>query len=219
MIRVAVVDDEALIRSALRLILNVAAGIEVVAAVPGGQALEAVAEYAPDLVLLDIRMPDVDGLTVLRRLMELPEPPVVAMLTNCDSDEHIAQALRDGASGYLLKGTDPDGLAPMVRSLSEGLVVLDPKVVPTVVNGYLRHHRGLGSAAAGTAGLTERERGVLIGLSRGLTNGEIAAAMHLSPGTVKGHVGELLAKLRVANRLQAALWAQRAGLLAEDAHR
>ncbi|MFJ4192392.1 response regulator [Kitasatospora sp. NPDC089509] len=216
MIRVVVVDDEALIRSGFSLILSAADGIEVVAAVPGGQALEAVAAHAPDVVLLDIRMPDVDGLTVLRHLTELPESPVVAMLTTFDADEYVAQALRTGASGYLLKDTDPDDLAPAVRSLYEGAVVLAPKVVPTVVDGYLRHHRGLDSAAADVSMLTGWERRVLRGLAQGLSNAEIGARLHLSAGTVKAHVGTLLVKLSVANRVQAALWAQRAGVLAED---
>ncbi|MFJ4185329.1 response regulator [Kitasatospora sp. NPDC089509] len=216
MIRVAIVDDEALIRSGFALILDTADDIEVVAAVPGGQALEAVAAHAPDLVLLDIRMPDVDGLTVLSRLTQLPEPPVVAMLTTFDSDEYIAHALRNGASGYLLKDTDPDDLAPAVRSLFQGAVVLAPKVIPTVIDGYLRHHRTLDSAPAHADNLTPRERDVLVHLAQGLSNGEIGTLLHLSTSTVKAHVATLLTKLSVANRVQAALWAQRAGLLAED---
>ncbi|GAA3251193.1 hypothetical protein GCM10010493_25870 [Streptomyces lavendulae subsp. grasserius] len=119
-----VVDDEALVRSGFTMILNPAADIEVVAATCGGLALAAAAEHAPDLALLDVRMPDVDGLTVLARLMELPERPVVAMLTTFDSDEYIATALRSGASGFLVKDTDPDELARLVRSPAAGAVVL-----------------------------------------------------------------------------------------------
>ncbi|MFD7450922.1 response regulator [Kitasatospora sp. NPDC059827] len=217
MIRVVVVDDEALIRSGFSLILNAADDIDVAAAVTGGQALDAVAAHTPDLVLLDIRMPDVDGLALLRHLRQLPHPPVVAMLTTFDSDEYIAQALRSGAAGYLLKDTDPDDLAPLVRSLADGAVVLAPQIVPAVVEGYLRHHHGLESAAARTAALgaalTGREREVLLLLARGLTNTEIGRSLHLSVGGVKEHVSALLAKLAVNNRVQAALWAQRAGLL------
>ncbi|MEV6973283.1 response regulator transcription factor [Kitasatospora sp. NPDC093806] len=217
MIRVVVVDDEALVRFGFSLILNAAADIEVVAAVPGGQALEAVAAHAPDLVLLDIRMPDVDGLSLLRRLRTLDRPPVVAMLTTFDNDEYIAQALRSGAGGYLLKDTDPDALAPLVRSLADGAVVLAPKIMPTVVEGYLRHHRDLETGTARTAALTRREHDVLLLLAQGLTNTEIGRSLHLSVGAVKEHVSALLAKLAVNNRVQAALWAQRAGLLDEVA--
>ncbi|MER7842892.1 response regulator transcription factor [Kitasatospora sp. NPDC096077] len=216
MIRVVVVDDEALVRSGFALILNAAEDIEVVAAVPGGQALAAVAAGAPDLVLLDVRMPDVDGLTLLGQLRSLPEPPVVAMLTTFDSDEYIAQALRRGACGYLLKDTDPDDLAPLVRSLVRGAVVLAPKIVPAVVDGYLRHHHDPGPDTERAAGLSERERTVLLLLAQGLSNIEIGRQLHLSTGTVKDHVSALLAKLVVTNRVQAALWAQRAGLLDED---
>ncbi|MFD8141667.1 response regulator [Streptomyces sp. NPDC059708] len=226
MIRVAVVDDEALVRSGLSMILAAAADIDVIAAVPGRQALQAVAEHSPDLVLLDVRMPDVDGLTVLRQLMERPSPPRVAMLTTFDCDEYIAEALGSGASGYLLKDTDPDDLAPLVRSLATGAVVLAPQVVPTVVGGYLGHHRDRKATAARDAAargrdveLSERERGVLLRLAEGLSNREIGQRLHLSVGTVKDHVSAVLAKLRVDNRVQAALWAERAGLLAPDGER
>ncbi|MEV7599143.1 response regulator transcription factor [Kitasatospora sp. NPDC089797] len=219
MIRVAVVDDEALVRLGFSLILNAAEDIEVVAAVPGGQALAAVAAHAPDLVLLDVRMPDIDGLTLLRELTDLPEAPVVAMLTTFDADEYIARALGRGACGYLLKDTDPDDLAPLVRSLVGGAVVLAPRIMPAVVDGYLRHHRDLGSGAERAAGLSERERGVLLLLAQGLSNTEIGRRLHLSTGTVKDHVSALLAKLGVTNRVQAALWAQRTGLLAADGAR
>ncbi|MFE6747973.1 response regulator [Kitasatospora purpeofusca] len=214
MIRIVVVDDEALIRSGFSLILNAAEGIEVVASVTGGQALEAVSVHAPDVVLLDVRMPDVDGLTVLRRLMEQPQRPVVAMLTTFDSDEYIAQALSSGASGYLLKDTDPDDLAPLVRSLHEGAVVLASKIVPAIVEGYLGHHRSLAAATAHDVRLNERERDVLLLLAEGLSNKGIGGRLHLSEGTVKDHVSAVLAKLAVDNRVQAALWAQRVGLVA-----
>ncbi|MFF2042789.1 response regulator [Kitasatospora sp. NPDC058170] len=219
MIRVVVVDDEALIRSGFSLLLNASADIEVVAAVAGGQALDAVAAHTPDLVLLDIRMPDIDGLMVLGHLMQLPQRPVVAMLTTFDSDEYIVQALRSGASGYLLKDTDPDDLARQVRSLYGGAAVLAQKVVAAVIDGYLSHHRELAAAAAHTARLNEREHDVLLLIAEGLSNGEIGRRLHLSEGTVKGHVSVVLAKLAVDNRVQAALWAQRAGLLAESGAR
>ncbi|MCX4804248.1 response regulator [Streptomyces sp. NPDC058682] len=213
MVRVMVVDDEALVRSGLTMILNAAADIEVVAATGGGQALAAVAAYAPDLVLLDIRMPDVDGLTVLARLMELPDPPVVAMLTTFDSDQYVSTALRSGASGFLVKDTDPDELAHQVRSLAAGAMALAPQVTATVISGYL-HHRGEQRALTHAASrLSARERDILVLLSQGLSNADIGRRLHLSIGTVKDYVSAVLTKLDVSNRVQAALWAERAGLL------
>ncbi|MFF4433969.1 response regulator [Streptomyces sp. NPDC001513] len=217
MIRVMVVDDEALVRSGFTMILNASADIEVVAATGGGQALAAVARHAPDLVLLDVRMPDVDGLTILARLMELPAPPVVAMLTTFDSDEYIATALRSGASGFLVKDTDPDELARLVRSLAAGAVVLAPQVTATVISGYLHHHGEQGAATRAVSRLSTRERDILVLLSHGLSNADIGSRLHLGIGTVKDHVSAVLAKLGVTNRVQAALWAQRAGLL-DGAH-
>ncbi|MFJ3718749.1 response regulator [Streptomyces sp. NPDC090057] len=212
MIRVLVVDDEALIRTGFQHILDAADDIEVAAAVPGGQALTAVRETEPDVVLLDIRMPDVDGLTLLAELRRLPRPPVVAMLTTFDMDEYVETALRSGAAGFLLKDTDPEELPFLVRALAEGGTVLSSKVTRTVVDGFL----GAGSqeAAARTLDrLTERERHVLLLVAEGLSNGDIASRMHLSTGTVKDHVSAILTKLEVGGRVQAALLAQRAGLL------
>ncbi|GEJ98988.1 MULTISPECIES: response regulator transcription factor [unclassified Streptomyces] len=215
MIRVLVVDDEALIRTGFQHILDAADDIEVVAAVAGGQALTAVRETAPDVVLLDIRMPDVDGLTVLAEVRRLPSPPVVAILTTFDMDEYVETALRSGAAGFLLKDTDPEELPFLVRALADGGTVLSSKVTRTVVDGFL----GAGSqeAAARTLDrLTERERHVLLLVAEGLSNGDIAARMHLSTGTVKDHVSAILTKLEVGGRVQAALLAQRAGLLTKE---
>ncbi|MEU0878209.1 response regulator transcription factor [Lentzea sp. NPDC005914] len=214
MVRVVVVDDEELVRSGLSLILEASGDIEVVAAVSGAQAVKEVGLHRPDLVLLDIRMPDVDGLTVLRQLRGFQHPPVVAMLTTFDSDEYIATALRSGAAGFILKDTAPDQLAQLVRTLAAGGVVLSPKVIRTVVDGYLG--AGAGSpAAAQVDQLTERERTVLVLIAHGLSNTDIAARVHLSVGTVKDHVSAILTKLRVGSRVQAALVAQRAGLLGD----
>ncbi|WP_086663207.1 response regulator [Lentzea kentuckyensis] len=212
MVRVIVFDDEELVRSGFRLILEAAGDIEVVATVSGGQAVKETALHRPDVVLLDIRMPDVDGLTILRQLRGSPKPPVVAMLTTFDSDEYIATALRSGAAGFILKDTAPEQLAQLVRTLAAGGVVLSPKVTRTVVDGYLGS--GAGSPAAVQADrLTERERAVLVLIAEGLSNTEIAARIHISVGTVKDHVSTILTKLDVGSRVQAALVAQRAGLL------
>ena len=212
MVRVIVVDDEELVRSGFRLILQAAGDIEVVATVTGAQAVKEVSLLRPDVVLLDIRMPDVDGLTVLRQLRGLQNPPVVAMLTTFDSDEYIATALRSGAAGFILKDTAPEQLAQVVRTLAAGGVVLSPKVTRTVVDGYL--DSGAGSAAATQINqLSERERAVLVLIADGLSNTDIAKQIHVSVGTVKDHVSAILTKLQVGSRVQAALVAQRAGLL------
>ncbi|WP_187369674.1 response regulator [Fodinicola acaciae] len=212
MIRVVVVDDEALVRTGFSHILSAAGDIEVVGAVGGAEALAEVRERRPDLVLLDIRMPDVDGLTVLRQIRALPEPPVVAMLTTFDADEYVATALRTGASGFLLKDTEPTQIAHLVRTLAGGEVVLSSKVTKTVVDGFLGTE-----VDAQTAGrlrrLSEREHDVLLLIAEGLPNADIGARMHLSVGTVKDHVSAILTKLEVGNRVQAALVAERAGLL------
>ncbi|MFD9890162.1 response regulator transcription factor [Amycolatopsis sp. NPDC059027] len=215
MIRVVVVDDEALVRSGFRLILNAAGDIEVVATAAGGEAVDEITRHRPDVVLLDIRMPDVDGLTVLGRIRRLPEPPVVAMLTTFDSDEYIAAALRAGAAGFILKDTDPDQLAHLVRTLAGGGVVLSAKVTRSVVDRYLEGREDP-AATASVGRLSEREREILVLIADGLSNAEIAAAVHLSVGTVKDHVSAILTKLKVTSRVQAALLAQRAGLLAGD---
>lgn len=212
MIRVVVVDDEALIRTGFTHILNAADDIEVVAAVPGGQAVRTVRELRPSVVLLDIRMPDVDGLTILAELRRLHPPPMVAMLTTFDTDEYVATALRSGAAGFLLKDTDPEQLPYLVRTLAEGGAVLSSEVTRKVVDGYL-NHCSQDPAAHAVARLTDRERSVLVLLAEGLANHDIGARLHLSVGTVKEHVSVVLSKLQVSNRVQAALIAERAGLL------
>ncbi|MET8978392.1 response regulator transcription factor [Streptomyces sp. NPDC004539] len=213
MIRVMVVDDEALVRSGFQLILNAAEDIEVVATATGGEAVAAVRDTRPDVVLLDIRMPDVDGLTVLGQVRALPEPPVVAMLTTFDADDYVVTALKSGAAGFLLKDTEPDQLAQLVRTLAAGGVVMSPKASHAVWRG--RPGTGAGDEEAGRVGLlSEREREVLVLVAEGLSNAEIGTRIHLSAGTVKDHVSAILTKLRVGSRVQAALLAQRAGLLA-----
>ncbi|GAA4547874.1 DNA-binding response regulator [Streptomyces violaceochromogenes] len=219
MIRVMVVDDEALVRSGFRLILSSAGDIEVVATTTGAEAVETVRREQPDVVLLDIRMPDVDGLTVLRRLHALPKPPVVAMLTTFDADEYVLTALRSGAAGFLLKDTEPNHLAQLVRTLAAGGVVMSPKASRAV----WQNHPGATAAddeEAGRVGrLSEREREVLVLIAQGLSNAEIGGRIHLSAGTVKDHVSAILTKLRVGSRVRAALLAQRAGLLDDDTRR
>jgi len=214
-IRVQVVDDEALVRSGFELILGAAPDIEVVATCSGADAVAAVEREEPDVVLLDIRMPDVDGLTVLRAVRALPQPPVVAMLTTFDADEYVMTALRSGAAGFVLKDTEPEHLAQLVRTLAAGGVVLSPKVSGAI----LRPDAPDDEDTSRVGLLTDRERQVLVLVAEGLSNADIGARVHLSAGTVKDHVSAILTKLRVSSRVQAALLAQSAGLLRADAGR
>jgi DNA-binding NarL/FixJ family response regulator len=208
-----VVDDEALVRSGFELILGAADDIEVVATTTGAEAVDAVRREGPDVVLLDIRMPDVDGLTVLRQLRALPDAPVVAMLTTFDADEYILTALRSGAAGFLLKDTEPDQLAQLVRTLRAGGVVMSPKASRAVWQSHPGATAADDEEAARVGRLTEREREVLVLIAEGLSNADIGSRVHLSAGTVKDHVSAILTKLRVNSRVRAALLAQRAGLL------
>ncbi|WP_069160261.1 response regulator [Nocardia altamirensis] len=214
MIRVVVVDDEALVRSGFQLILNAAPDIEVVATATGSEAVAAVERERPDVVLLDIRMPDVDGLTVLRQIRAMPGAPVVAMLTTFDTDDYILSALRSGAAGFVLKDTEPEQLAQLTRTLVAGGVVLSPKVSAALLrNAEPAATADIDADAGRIQRLTDRERAVLVLVAAGLSNAEIGQRIHLSVGTVKDHVSAIFTKLRVTSRVQAALLAQRAGLL------
>ena len=213
MIRVVVVDDEALVLSGFGLILGASEDVEVVATASGGDAIETVRRERPDVVLLDIRMPDVDGLTVLRELRTMQDPPVVAMLTTFDADEYILTALNSGAAGFLLKDTEPEQLAHLVRTLAAGGVVLSPKASRTLLSSHPGSETAVDEEAARVGLLSSREREVLVLVAEGLSNADIGARIHLGAGTVKDHVSAILTKLRVTSRVQAALLAQRAGLL------
>lgn len=210
-LRVVVVDDEALVRSGFSMILGTDPEIQVVATSNGIEALATIERERPDVVLLDIRMPEVDGLTVLAALRQWADPPVVAVLTTFDNDDYVMAALRGGAAGYLIKDTDPERLPGLVRSLAAGAVV----VGPGVASPFLRP----GDSPAGdeqTARvelLTARERDVLRLVAEGLSNAEVGERLYLGAGTVKDHVSAVLGKLRVGSRVQAALIAQRSGLL------
>ncbi len=206
-----VIDDEALVRSGFRLILQAAADIEVAATCDGVHAIEQVRRHRPHVVLLDLRMPHVDGLTILRELSAWADPPVVAMLTTFDTNAHIAQALSLGAAGFLLKDTEPDHLVQAVRVMAAGGKVLSPKVTDTVITGYLSASSDPRSRA-GIETMTPRECEVLALVGQGLGNAQIARQLHLSPSTVKDHVSAVLAKLAVSNRVQAAVIARDAGL-------
>lgn len=217
-IAVAIIDDEALVRQGLTLILEAAPGLTVVGSGDGTEALALVRERCPQVVLLDIRMPQVDGLTVLRELTALPDPPHIVMLTTFDMDDYVRTALDLGAAGYLLKDTDPELLPQYVRTAASGGVVLAPlpaqRMREAVRAGGTDH-----DAVARIAQLTEREREVLVRVAQGDSNTEISRALLLSVGTVKDHVSAILAKLSVSGRVPAALLAERAGLLRTEVTR
>lgn len=212
MIRVIVIDDEALVRTGFELILAQDPEIDVVATAADSEAMETIDHHRPDVVLLDIRMPHVDGLTILRELMRRDNPPVVAMLTTFDADEYVLEALRLGASGFLLKDTDPRQLATLVRTLVAGGVVLSPTVTRSVINGFAESG-AVAAATAAVARLTERERAILVQVALGKANREIAESMIVSIGTVKDDMSAILGKLDVGTRVEAALIAQQAGIV------
>ncbi|HEY3630634.1 MAG TPA: response regulator transcription factor [Jatrophihabitantaceae bacterium] len=212
MLRVAVVDDEALVRSGLSMILAVPDDMEVVVSCDGVHAVEEITREHPDVVLLDIRMPEVDGITVLARVLARPEPPVVAMLTTFAADDQVQAALRAGAIGFLLKDTEPEQLIHAVRVLATGGSVLSPVVTRTVIGGYIAS--GADPAASELiAAMTDREREVLALVGEGLSNLEISQRLFLSVGTVKEYVSTILTKLGAPNRVRAAVLAHRAGLV------
>lgn len=217
-LRVAVVDDEALVRSGLSLILAIPDDMTVPVACDGVRAVEEIARARCDVVLLDIRMPDKDGLTVLRELLDRPDGPVVAMLTTFAADDQVAEALRLGAAGFLLKDTEPEQLIHAVRVLAAGGSVLSPSVTRTVIGGFVDGTPDA-SASAWLARLTDRERDVLVLLAEGLSNQEIGQRLFLSVGTVKEHVSAVLTKLDAGNRVRAAVLAHRAGLVAAERSR
>jgi DNA-binding NarL/FixJ family response regulator len=211
MIRVAIVDDESLLRSGLRLIIDAADDLDVVCSCTGTDALATLARAPADVVLLDIRMPGVDGLTILRELRGWDDPPVVAMLTTFGADEMITEALRAGAAGYLLKDSDSDDLTAAIRALATGQSTMSPTVARTVFDGYLRREVATEPTRLINR-LSPREREVLALLADGLSNGEIGARLYLSSSTIKDYVSAVLGKLGTTNRVQAAVLAHRAGL-------
>jgi len=214
-IKVMLADDEDLVRSGLRMILGSAGDIEVVAECDDGHLVADLArQHRPHVVLLDIRMRSSDGLMALRRLRSIPDPPRIAMLTTFDVDEYVSEALRLGASGFLLKDTEPEQLVRAVRDLAVGGAVLDPGVAARVLTAVADGERAAEPARRLLASLSEREREVLVLIGQGMSNAEIGGTLHLSEATVKGYVSSVLGKIGAVNRVQAALVAFRGGLIA-----
>ncbi|MCU1433252.1 MAG: DNA-binding response regulator [Actinotalea sp.] len=206
-VRVVVVDDDALVRAGLRMILGGAADLEVVGEASDGQeAVEVIERLVPDVVLMDVRMPRLDGLAAARRLRERGSPVRVIVLTTFDTDETVLTALRDGAAGFLLKDTPPADLVDAVRRVAVGQPMLSPTVTARLIAAVAPAPDTARRRSARTrlARLTDREREVAEAVAAGLTNAEIAASLHMGVATVKTHVGSLFAKLEVTNRVQVA---------------
>ncbi|GGT89415.1 response regulator [Streptomyces violascens] len=215
MVRVVVVDDEPMVCGFLRTILGSAADIEVVAEAHDGAAgVEAVVRHRPDVVLMDLRMPGMDGIAAIEQLARRADAPPIVVLTTFDSDQYVLRALRAGASGFLVKSTPPEDLIGLVRVASEGHTVLSPAAARRLIAASTDGLSARDRARERVAQLTEREAEVLVGLGEGLSNAQIAARLYLSEATVKGYVSRMLDKLECANRTQAGLLAQEAGVVA-----
>ncbi|MFJ5830571.1 response regulator [Streptomyces sp. NPDC093089] len=207
-IRVLLVDDHQVVRRGLRTFLEVQDDIEVVGeAADGAEGVARAEELRPDVVLMDVKMPGTDGIEALKRLRELANPARVLIVTSFTEQRTVVPALRAGASGYVYKDIDPDALAGAIRSVHAGHVLLQPEVA----GALLAQDDSPGGTGRGTT-LTEREREVLGLIADGRSNREIARALVLSEKTVKTHVSNILMKLDLADRTQAALWAVRHGL-------
>lgn len=216
-IKVLIVDDDPLVRSALKLMLGGDDSVRIVGeAADGSDVPAAVDGYRPDVVLMDIRMPKVDGLTATRRLQERSDPPQVIVLTTFDADDMVFSALRHGAAGFLLKDTPPDEILRAIHLVADGEAILSPTVTRQLLDHFSGGDRGVDAdqASRAIAGLTEREREVAMAIGQGFSNQEIADQLFMSVPTVKAHVTQLLRKLDADNRVQIALMVRDSGLSA-----
>ncbi|MFE6647539.1 response regulator [Nocardioides sp. NPDC057772] len=215
-IKVGIVDDDPLVRSALALMLGGQADIEVVGeATDGQEALALVRTSAPDVVLMDIRMPRINGLDATRRVLADARPPRVIVLTTFGADEYVVDALAAGAEGFLLKDTPPPEIVAAIRAVAAGEPILSPKATRTLITRLRAEPTGDRAAAASRRleALTEREHEVALAVGRGLSNAEIAKELYLSIPTVKAHVSRLFDKLGATNRVQIAITVHDAGLV------
>ena len=212
-IRVLLVDDDALVRAGLSMMLNGAGDLVIVGeAGDGDQVPAAVAKHKPDVVLMDLRMPRVDGITATRRLRAAPQPPEVIVLTTFDADENVLGALRAGASGFLLKDAPPAQIAEAIRRVAAGDPILSPAVTRRLMRRAADQENTKEQALRQLAGLSPREREVVQAIAEGQANAEIAASLLMSVPTVKAHVTHILTKAGLTNRTQIALLAHDAGL-------
>ena len=205
-LRVLVADDQQIVRTGLAMILDAQDGIEVVAqAVDGQDAVEQARALRPDVCLLDIRMPRMDGIEATRALAgpDVADPMAVVVVTTFDLDDYVYGALRAGARGFLLKDCGPRLLAHAVRAAADGGSLVDPTVTTRLLRAFATRDEPVQPVTP----LTEREEEVLLAVARGMTNHEVAASLYISLSTVKTHLGSLMAKLGVRNRVELALWA------------
>ena len=217
MIRVLIVDDQSLVRAGFRMILESEEDVEVVGeAADGLEALAAVAELEPDVILMDVRMPNVDGLEATRRLLEgKAEGPRVLILTTFDLDEYVYEALRVGASGFLLKDTPPEQLVEAIHVVSNGDALLSPVITRRVIEEFVRRPpESVRKPPPELEELTARELEMLRYVARGLSNAEIAKEAYVSETTVKTHIAHILMKLRLRDRVQAVVFAYENGVVA-----
>ena len=214
MIRVLIVDDETLVRIGLRLILEESDDIVIVAeARNGAEAVDTLRRHRIDVVLMDVRMPGVDGLTAAAQIQQLAPDTKVVMLTTFDEDEYVNAALRAGAVGFLLKDTPPRDLIEAVHTVAGGNAMLAPSVTRRLINSFAEITPSQADDARARLGmLTERERDVIIGVAEGLSNAEIAGKLDMAESTVKAHISKSLGKLGMTNRVQAAILVHEAHL-------
>ncbi|MEV4377272.1 response regulator transcription factor [Streptosporangium sp. NPDC049644] len=215
MIRLVIVDDDPMVRTGLRLILGGGPDLELVGEAGDGlQAMGVIRDLRPDVVLMDIRMPNQDGLTTTELLLARPTPPRILVLTTFDADDMVLRALRLGADGFLLKDTPPPKMIEAVRAVAKGEPVLSPSVTHQVIAAATgRHEPRRAEARRELAKLTEREREVAIEVARGGSNAEIAERLYMSVATVKANITRIFAKLGADNRVQVAMKVRDADLL------
>jgi DNA-binding NarL/FixJ family response regulator len=212
--RVLIADDQSMVRRGFRMIMDAEPDIEVVAeAADGEQALAACRRFGPHVVLMDIRMPAVDGLEATRRILTEDDPPRVIILTTFDIDEYVFESLRAGASGFLLKNSSPEQLLQAVRLVASGDALLDPGVTRRIIERFSEWGAAQAETPAALKELTPREHEVLELVARGLSNAEIAEQLVVASGTVKTHVARVLSKLGLRDRIQAVVFAYEHGLV------
>ncbi|MDR7275167.1 response regulator transcription factor [Catenuloplanes atrovinosus] len=214
-VRLLVVDDQALIRAGLIALFTAAPGIEVVGeAADGAQAIAMAAQTRPDVVMMDIRMPHMDGIAATRAILAAEPRPHVVALTTFDLDEYVYAALSAGASGFLLKDTPPERIIAAVHTIVSGDLLMAPRITQRLIEAYADRHRSPAATAPALDGLTARETEVLRLVANGLSNLQIAERLVLSEATVKTHVKRLMGKLGLASRAQAVVVAYESGLVA-----